>query len=161
MPASTHAGHAKIRVVENIEELRFEPELEAFGQGEPFRQIEIAPEEIRSAQSVAAQISKLAVLRRVSAVAGSRAGINGGDESVGIEPLNRAGLRHAGNRIVFVSGNAGNDTGELRTTALHDAISIGRVGRAENGEWNSAVPEERSGQSASRSARSRARDSAP
>ncbi len=35
-------------------------------------------------------------------------------------------------------------TGELRAAALHDAISVRRVWRAEHGERNAAVPEERS-----------------
>ena len=100
MPAEHHAGQPKIRMVEDVEELRFEPQLHALGQRKPFRQVEVAPEEIRPAQRVAAEVAELAILRRVAAGAGARARIDGRDEGIGIEPLNRARLRHAGNGIV-------------------------------------------------------------
>ena len=68
MPAKTSLGSAKLAMVEDVEELRFEPQLHAFAQGKPFRKIKIAPEEIRTAQSVAAERSELTILRTVAAV---------------------------------------------------------------------------------------------
>ena len=124
IPASTMLGRPKVRVIEDIEELRLQPELHVLGQREPFGQIEITPDKIGTAQRVAAEVSELAVLRAVSAVARAGARVDGGDKRIGIEPLNRAGLRHAGNGMVLVQRHTRNDARELRSTALHDAISI-------------------------------------
>src|ERR1700752_1650864 len=106
-----------------------------FGQRKQLRNVEVTPEKVGTAQSVTAQISELTVLRAVAAVTRSRAGIDCRDESVRIEPLNRTRLGHAGNRIVFIQGYARNDAGELRSSALHDAISICGVRCAEDSEW--------------------------
>ncbi len=111
-------------MVEDVEELRVEAQLHVLGQGKPFREVEVAPDEIGAAQGVAAEVSELAILRAVAAGARARARIHGGDKRVGIEPLDRARLRDAGNGIVVVERHAGNDAGELRSAALHDAVSI-------------------------------------
>ena len=63
----------------------------------------------------------------------------------GIQPLNRARLRHARNRIVLVQRHAGHNAGKLRAAAIHDAVSVGRIRRAEHRERKAAVPEHRSG----------------
>ena len=47
---------------------------------------------------------------------------------------------------MVVEGRAGDDARELRSAALHDAVSVGRIRRAEHGEGNAAVPEDRAGQ---------------
>ncbi len=57
----------------------------------------------------------------------------------------RSRLRHARNRIVFVQRHAGNHAGVLRSAALHDAVAVGGVGRAQNRERQAAVPEHRAG----------------
>ena len=63
MPACTIARKAEIRMVEDIKELAVKPQLYVFGQGKPFRQVEVAPEKIGTAQGVAAEASELAILR--------------------------------------------------------------------------------------------------
>ena len=84
-------------MVEDVEELSLDAKFHALAQWEPFGEVKIAPEKIRSAQRVASQVAKLAIGRAVAARAGSGAGIDGGDKGVGIEPLKGAGLRHSGN----------------------------------------------------------------
>src|SRR5208337_2033018 len=66
-----HAGEAEIRMVEDIKELTLKPQLHMLGQGKPFCQVEVAPEKIRTAQGIAAEVSELAILRAVAAIAGS------------------------------------------------------------------------------------------
>src|ERR1017187_1957601 len=51
-----YAGQTEIRTVEDIEELTLEPQLHALGQRKPFCQVEVAPEEIGTAQSIAPEI---------------------------------------------------------------------------------------------------------
>jgi hypothetical protein len=46
--------------------------------------------------------------------------------------------------VAAVGIDSGHKTCELRAAALHDAIAIRRVWRAQHGERNSAVPEQRS-----------------
>ena len=64
-----HAWKRKIRMVEDIKELTLKPQLHMLGQGKPFCQVEVAPEEIGTAQSIAAEVSELAILRAVAAIA--------------------------------------------------------------------------------------------
>jgi hypothetical protein len=54
-------------------------------------------------------------------------------------------LRHAADEMVLVERHARDYAGELGATAVHDAIAIGGIGRAQNREWNSTVPEKRAG----------------
>ena len=42
---------------------------------------------------------------------------------------------------MFIKRNAGNNTGILRPTSLHDPVSVGGVGCAQNGKGNPAAPE--------------------
>jgi hypothetical protein len=65
-------------MIEEVKELNVESHLYTLVQWKPFGEIEIAPEEIRTAQGVAAKPSKLTSLRAVAAEAGPRAGVNGG-----------------------------------------------------------------------------------
>lgn len=133
-------------MVENIEEFCVKSQLYMFGDGEPFGDIEITPEEIRSVKGVAARVPELAVLRRVSSVASSGGRIHRGDKSVGIEPLNRSWLRDARNiAISAVRIDARHDAGKLRSASLHDSVSIRRVWRTQHGERHSAVPEHAAG----------------
>ena len=53
-------------MVEDIEELAFKPQLHMLGQGKPFCQVEVTPEEIGTAQGIAAEVSELAVLSGLS-----------------------------------------------------------------------------------------------
>src|SRR5271166_2898479 len=133
-------------MVEQVEGLGFQPQLDVFGQSEPFGEIEIAPDKIRATQGVAAEVAELAILRAVAAVALSCARIDGGRKCIWIEPLERARLRDLRDRPVLIERDAGNDAGELRAAALHDASRgtgrVGRrpdacgVGRAQDREWN-------------------------
>ena len=82
-------------MVEDIKELAFYPELYMLGHREPFCEIKVIPDEIRTAQRIAAEVSELAMLGVVAAEALSGTGINGRDEGIRIEPLDRARLSHA------------------------------------------------------------------
>src|SRR5271169_4318702 len=66
-----HAGKAKIRMVEDVKELTLNPQLHMLGQVKPFCQVEVTPGEIGTAQGIASEISELAILRAVAAIAGS------------------------------------------------------------------------------------------
>jgi len=57
-----HAREAKIRMVKDIKELAFYPELYMLGHREPFCEIKVIPDKIRPAQRVAAKVSELAML---------------------------------------------------------------------------------------------------
>src|ERR1700683_674465 len=96
------ARQSKIGMVKNIEELSVKSQLHSLREGKPFRQVEITPEEIRSAQRVASQVSELAIRRTIPPVAGPGARIDGGRESVRVEPLDGSGLRHVCKETVFV-----------------------------------------------------------
>src|SRR5208282_4343888 len=126
-----HAWKAEIRMVEDIEKLRLKPQLHMLGQGEPFCQVEVTPEKIRTAQRVAAEVSELAILRVVATITLPGAGIDGRDESVGIEPLKCSWLCDARNRMVVIERSTGNDIGEFRPAALHNAVTTRRIGRAQ------------------------------
>jgi len=93
------ARKREIRMVEYIEKLSVESQLHALGHGKPLREVEVAPEELRTAQSVATQIPKLAGLWAISPIAGScghdppvgellLARVDGRDKGIWIEPLN-------------------------------------------------------------------------
>lgn len=134
-------------MVDDIEKLRIEAQPQVLSHGEPFRQIEVIPHKIRATQCVASEISKLAVLRVIAAQTGSCARIDGRDESVGIEPLDRTQLGYARNMAVAtVWIYAGDETGELRTAALDDAATVRRIRRAQYGKRNPAMPEYRARQ---------------
>ena len=131
-------------MVEQIEKLRFKPQIHLLAQRKYFRQIEIAPHKIRAAQRVAPQRSELAILRRVPARASARARIDARHKRTRIEPLHRPRLRDARNRSVLIQRHAGNLARKLRPAAIHDSLSVRRIGRAQHGERNPAVPKHRS-----------------
>ncbi len=56
-------------MVEDIKKLTLKPQLHMLGQGKPFCQVEVTPEEIGTAQGIAAEISEPAILRAVAAIA--------------------------------------------------------------------------------------------
>src|SRR5580692_9565909 len=129
------ARKSEIRMVEYVEKLRVEPQLHAFRHRKPLREVEVAPEELRAAQGVAAQISKLAGLRAASPIAGPcrhdlpvgellLARIDGRDKCIGIEPLNGSRLSNEGNRIVVVERHARNNARKLRPASIHNAFAI-------------------------------------
>src|SRR5579872_307351 len=120
-----HAGNSKVRMIENIEELALEAQFDALGQGEPFGEIKIAPGKIRPAQSIAAEIAELTILRVVAAIALSRAWIHGGDKGIRIQPLHRTGLGHAGDWRMFIERHTWNYARELWPAALNDSVSAG------------------------------------
>ena len=57
------ARQAEVGMVEDVEELSVESQLHPLAQRKPLGDVEVAPEEVGAAQSVAAEISELAVLR--------------------------------------------------------------------------------------------------
>ena len=128
-------------MIEQIEELTFDAQLHVFGQLEPLGEIQIAPDEIGAAQRVSAEVAELAICRIIAAGTGAGAWIDSGNERIGIEPLDGSRLRDAGNGRVFVERHARNHAGILRAAALHDAVSIGRVRRAQDRKRQAAMPE--------------------
>src|SRR5216684_3264955 len=132
-------------MIKHVEELRVESQLHVLRHGEPLRCVKVAPEEVRTAESIAGQIPKLAVFCRVAPIARACRWINRGDERIRIEPLDRSRLSYTADvAVATVWVNTRNETGELRPTALHDAISVCRVWRAENRKRYSAVKEKTS-----------------
>ncbi len=127
-------------MVEYIEELDVEPQLHVLGQGKPLREVEVTPRKIGTAQRVTPEVSELAILGAVASKACPSARIDGRDKGIGIEPLNCARLCDARNGIVFIERHAGNNACELRPAAVHNAISICRIGRAQDGKRNPAMP---------------------
>ena len=101
-------------MVEDIKELTLESQLHMLGQGKPFCQVEVTPEEIGTAQCIAAEGSKLAILRAVAAIALPGTRIDRRYKCVRIEPLERSRRRYTRNGVMLIKRNAGNDTGELR-----------------------------------------------
>src|SRR5580698_5059288 len=128
-------------MVEHIEELSFYPELHTLAHRKPFREIEVIPDKIGAAKSVAAEVSELAMLWLVATCAPSSARINRGNKRGRIEPLEGARLCYTSDGMMLIERDAGNDARELRSAALHNAVSIGGIGGAQNGERYSAVPE--------------------
>ena len=63
-------------MVEDIEELGFYPELHSLAHRKPFREIEVTPEEIGTAQGIAPEVSELTMLWVVAAKALPCARIN-------------------------------------------------------------------------------------
>ena len=124
MPARTMLGRPKFGWLKTLKNWASSRSFTCSVKRKPFCQIEVAPEEIGTAQGVAAEVAELAILRAVAAIALSRARIDGRHESIGIEPLERARLRDARDWIVLIERHAGNDAGELRSAALHDSISV-------------------------------------
>src|SRR5208282_1479221 len=127
-------------MVEDIKELPLKAQLHMLAQGKPFCQVEVAPQEIRATQGITAEVSELAILRAVAAIALPNARIDRRHKCVRIKPLNRSRLSYARNRMMVIQPNAANDTGKLRSAPLHDAVSVCRIRRAQHGERNSAVP---------------------
>jgi len=140
-------------MVEDVEQLRVESQLHTLVERKPFGDVEVAPEEVGAAQSIAAEISELAVLSIVTAVASFGARIDSRDKRVWVEPLNRARLGNAGNvAVATVRIHPGYKAGELRPGALQDAAGLlrvllawRRVWRAQHREWQPAVPEHGAG----------------
>jgi hypothetical protein len=56
----------EVRMDEHVEELGIDSKPQALGEGEPFRKIESVPDEIESAQSIAAKCPELTICRVVS-----------------------------------------------------------------------------------------------
>src|SRR5215469_1514261 len=133
-------------MIEEIEELRVESQLKVLGNGKPFRQVKIIPEEAWSAVLIPARVAKLATRGIVAAIAGSGARVDHGHESVGIQPLNRSRLTNAWNvAIAAIRISAGYETRELRAAALDHALAVCRIWCAQHRKWNPAMPEHRAG----------------
>src|SRR5208283_2059424 len=69
------AGESKIRMVEHVEELPFQPQLNVISQRKRLGQVKVTPEEIGSPQRVAPRGSELAIRGTVTARASSGAGV--------------------------------------------------------------------------------------
>jgi hypothetical protein len=121
--ASLHyAGKAEIRMVEDIKELTLKPQLHMLGQGEPFCQVEVTPEEIGTAQGITAEVSELAILRAVTPGALSCVRINRRNEGIRIEPLNCAQWGCGKVAMTAIGIHSRHKTGELRPAALHNSF---------------------------------------
>ena len=79
-----HGGQAKIRVVEDIEELSVKSQFYPLSEWKPFGHVEVAPEEIGTAQCITAEIAELAILRGVAAQAGPGAGSTAETNALGL-----------------------------------------------------------------------------
>src|ERR1035437_965100 len=132
-------------MVEYIEELGLYSELHPLAHRKRFREIEVIPDEIGATQGVAAEVSELATLWVVATGALPRTRTSRGNKRGRIEPLEGARLRYTGDGMMLIEGDARNDACELRSAALHNAVSIGRIGCAQNGERHPTVPEHGSG----------------
>ena len=71
-------------MIENVEKLRVQPQFYTLPHSKPLREIEIAPEKIRTAQVVAAESSELAILRSIATVAGSVLGSTVDTKALGL-----------------------------------------------------------------------------
>ena len=89
-------------MVEDIEELGLYSELHPLGHRKPFREIEVIPEEVGTAEGIPTEVPELAVLRVVAARALPCARINSRYKGVRIEPLDRARLRYAYDRMTRI-----------------------------------------------------------
>jgi len=85
-----------------------------------------------TAKCVAAEIAELTVLASIRAVARASAGVHCRYKGIGIEPLDCAGLRDAGNGFVFIEWHTGN------------AVAICGIGSAQDRKRNAAVPKDSS-----------------
>ena len=101
-PGINHGWQSEVRVIEKVEKLGVEPQLHLLGERKPLGQVEIAPHEVRAAQSIATEISELTMRRGVTVRACPGARIDGGTKSLRIQPLNGTRLGHARNRSVLV-----------------------------------------------------------
>jgi len=82
-------------MIEKVKHLRIDAQLPMLAQRKPLRQIQIAPDKIRSSQRIAPQIAELAALRTVASGARTGTRIDGGNERIRIQPLNRTRLHYA------------------------------------------------------------------
>src|SRR5579871_3217213 len=123
-------GQAEIGVIKYVEELGVDPQLQSVGQPKPFGYIKIAPREISSAKRIPSEVSKSATPGSISTNTRSCAWVHSRNECIRIQPLNRARLRNAGNRIMFIRRRASDQARELGTTAIDDAVSVRGVSRA-------------------------------
>src|ERR1700686_2918023 len=112
-------------MVEYIEELGLYSELHPLAYRKPFREIEVIPDEIGAAQGVAAEVSKLAIQWVVATDALASTRINSGNKRGRIKPLQGARLRDTRDGMMLIEWDARNDARELRSTALHNAVSVG------------------------------------
>ena len=143
IPARTMLGRAKFGMVEDVEELPFQAQLNVLTEWNRLGKIKVTPKELRAAQRVAAQSSELAIRGTVAARAGARAGVDGRNKGVRIEPLEGAGLRHPRDGFLFIQRHTRNHTRELRSATLHDAIPAVGIRSALDRKGNSAMPERR------------------
>ncbi len=89
-------------MVEEVEELGLYSQPDPFGHRKPFREIEVIPEEIGTAQGITAEVSELAILCVVAAGAPPCTRINRRYKGVRIEPLDRARLCYAWDRMMGI-----------------------------------------------------------
>src|ERR1700752_1007085 len=120
-------------MIEDIEELGFQPHGELFAKRDSFCQIHVGPEELGTTKLVPAGVAKLAVGRTVSAETSACTRIYCRNEGSRVEPLHRPRLGDSRNVAVMTVGiHAWNQTCELRSAALHDAIAVRQIRRAQD-----------------------------
>jgi len=94
-------------MIENIKELPLKSQLHVLAKGEPFCQVEVAPEEIRTTQGITAEVSELAILCAVAAIALPCTRIDRRHKCIRIKPLQCSRLRYTRNRMMLYSGTPG------------------------------------------------------
>ena len=109
-------------MVEDVEELPFQAQLNVLTEWNRLGKVKVTPKELRAAQRVAAESSKLAIRGIVAARAGAGAGVDGGNKGIGIQPLDGAGLGHPRDGFLLIQRHTRNHTREFRSATLHDAV---------------------------------------
>ena len=84
-------------MIENIEDLRVKTEGQMLRDWNLFGHVDLGVGEMRSSVVVAAGVAELAVGGLISTCTRAGAEIDDGSESIRVEPLTAAGLRHASN----------------------------------------------------------------
>ncbi len=119
-----HAWQRKIRMIENIKELPLKPQLHALAQGKPLCQVEVAPKKIRTAQSITAEVSELAILRAVAAIALPCTRIDRRHKGVRIKPLNRSLWSRRKIAMTAISVGSRHQACKLWSAALHNSLCL-------------------------------------
>jgi len=105
-------GSAKFGWLNTLKKLPLKPQLHVLAKGEPFCQVEVAPEEIRTTQGITAEVSELAILCAVAAIALPCTRIDRRHKCIRIKPLQLFPPALHPNRMMLVQRNARNSTGQ-------------------------------------------------
>ena len=125
MPASTMLGSPKFGWLKTLKNWASTLQLHPLSHRKPLGEIEVIPEEIGTAQGIAAEVSELAMLRVVAAISTARcSGSTADTKASGLSHWIVPGCVTPGIGMMRIERDAGNNTRELRSTALHNAVSV-------------------------------------